>query len=165
MRPVSGKSCNVGDLTFWEEPGRQLQFAVEVEEAVGMDGGVHQFTSRQGGTLGKSDFALGTGFPRVFSELFGSVLDLNLVLFFLKFGPKNRAGTGFLGFIFFQLCKEERIEGSNWCGRYATVHREVAGQRPPAVHADVSSKATKAGCSSVARFSVQKVGGRHVPGL
>ena len=50
-------------------------------------------------------------------------------------------------------------------GRYATVHREVAGQQPPAVQTDVSSKATKPGCSSVTRFSVQKVGGRHVPGL
>ena len=47
--------------------------------------------------------------------------------------------------------------------RYATVHREVAGQQPPAVQTDVSSKATKPGCSSVTRFSVQKVGGRHVP--
>ena len=52
MRPVSGKSCNPGDLTFWEETGRLLQFTVEVEEAVGMDGGVHQSTSGQGGKDG-----------------------------------------------------------------------------------------------------------------
>ena len=61
---VSGKSCNPGDLTFWEEPGRQLQFAVEGEEAVGMDGGVHQFTSRQGAKHGKSDLASETRISR-----------------------------------------------------------------------------------------------------
>lgn len=52
MRPVSGKSCNPGDLTFWEETGRLLQFTVEVEEAVGMDGGVQQLTWGQGGKDG-----------------------------------------------------------------------------------------------------------------
>ena len=68
---VSGKSCNPGDLTFWEEPGRQLQFAVEVEEAVGMDGGVHQFTSRQGGTLEKVILPWEPDFPEYFPNYLG----------------------------------------------------------------------------------------------
>ena len=42
---ASGKSCNPGDLTFWEGTGRLLQFTVEGEEAVGMDGGMEQGSS------------------------------------------------------------------------------------------------------------------------
>ena len=94
----SGKSCNPGDLTFWEGTGRLLQFTVEGEEAVGVEGG-------------------------------------GLV----QLGGKHRG--------------KQR--------RYATVHREVAGQDPPAVQTDVSSKATNQAVSRGFPYKNLEVGTSH----
>ena len=45
--------------------------------------------------------------------------------------------------------------------RYATVHREVAGQDPPAVQTDVSSKATNQAVSRGFPYKKLEVGTSH----
>ena len=47
---TNGKSCNPGDLTFWEGTGRLVQFTVEGEEAVGVEeGGLVQLGGKHPG--------------------------------------------------------------------------------------------------------------------